>query len=87
MMRRKIMTIKKMLPLFHKIFGMMFAEMRASGMEHKQVEWYVDTLATLLSISIMDVYENKAEFDKLCNDIEKDYSKFENEMLKPRAKA
>ena len=81
------MTIKKMLPLFHKLFGMMFAEMRASGMTDKQIDWYVDTLATLLSISIMDVYENKAEFDKLFNDIEKDYSKFESEMLKPRAKA
>ena len=81
------MTIKKMLPLFHKLFGMMFAEMRASGMTDKQIDWYVDTLATLLSISIMDVYENKAEFDKLFNDIEKDYSKFESEMLKHRAKA
>jgi len=81
------MTIKKMLPLFHKIFGMMFAEMRSSGMTDKQVDWYVDTLATLLSISVMDVYDSKAEFDKLFNDIEKDYSKFESEILKPRAKA
>ena len=81
------MTIKKMLPLFHKIFGMMFAEMRASGMEHKQVEWYVDTLATLLSISIIDVYDNKDEFNKCLNDIEEEYSKFENDLLKPRAKA
>tara|TARA_R100000008_G_C3449843_1_gene98772 strand:+ start:43 stop:288 length:246 start_codon:yes stop_codon:yes gene_type:complete len=81
------MSIKKMLPLFHKLFGMMFAEMRASGMTDKQVDWYVDTLATLMSISIMDVYESKAEFDKLFNDIEKDYSKFESEILKPRAKA
>jgi len=81
------MTIKKMLPLFHKIFGMMFAEMRASGMEHKQVEWYVDTLATLLSISIIDVYDNKDEFNKCLNDIEEEYGKFENDLLKPRAKA
>ena len=49
------MTIKKMLPLFHKLFGMLFADMKKSGMNDKQVDWYIDTLATLMSISIMAV--------------------------------
>tara|TARA_Y100000401_G_C8169589_1_gene148478 strand:+ start:41 stop:286 length:246 start_codon:yes stop_codon:yes gene_type:complete len=81
------MTIKKMLPLFHKLFGMLFADMKKSGMNDKQVDWYIDTLATLMSISIMDVYESKAEFEKLFNDLEDDYSKFESNIMKPEAKA
>ena len=81
------MTIKKMIPLFHKLFGMMFADMKRSGMKDKEVEWYIDVLSTLLSISIVDVYDSKSEFEKCLNDIEEDYSKFENDILKPKAKA
>ena len=76
-----------MLPLFHKLFGMMFADMKRSGMKDKEVEWYIDVLSTLLSISIVDVYDSKSEFEKCLNDIEEDYSKFENDILKPKAKA
>ena len=40
-----------------------------------------------MSISIIDVYEDKAEFDKLFNNLEDDYTKFESEIMKPEAKA
>ena len=65
----------------------MFADMKRSGMKDKEVEWYIDVLSTLLSISIVDVYDSKSEFEKCLNDIEEDYSKFENDILKPKAKA
>ena len=81
------MSIKKMLPLFHKLFGMLFADMKKSDMDDKQIDWYIDTLASLMSILIIDVYEDKSEFDKLFNNLEDDYSKFESEIMKPEAKA
>ena len=80
-------NLKELIPLFHRLFKMMFDEMRKSGVDDEQIKWYADAIATLLSSAIIEIYEDKKEFEKYMNKAEADYNKFEDSVLKPEAEA
>jgi hypothetical protein len=80
-------NLKELIPIFHKIFQMLFAEMRNSGVGNKKVKWYADSIATLLSFTIVLIYEDKEEFDKYVNELDYQYDSKKDSILKPEAKA
>lgn len=62
---------------------MLFTEMRNSGINDERVKWYADSIATLLSFTIVLIYEDKEEFDKYVNELDDRY----DDELEQKARA
>jgi len=68
-----------LLPLFHRVFGIMFSEMEEKGIK---TEWYKEILGSLLAFSCMEVYDDpKKEFNEYLEMIDKEYHKFAEKFV------
>ena len=73
-------SLKILIPLFHRVFGMMFAEMEKNGVDS---EWYRDTLGSLLAAASFMVYKDPAkDFARYANMVDDEYDEFAKEFDK-----
>tara|TARA_R100001082_G_C4307018_1_gene135015 strand:+ start:278 stop:547 length:270 start_codon:yes stop_codon:yes gene_type:complete len=70
--------IKYILPLLHRLIGMMFWKMESKGMD---VEWYKDTVGALLAHGCISIYKNpKKDWERYLKMVEDEYDSFAEEF-------
>ena len=70
--------LKLLVPLFHKIFGMMFAEMQKNKIDPS---WYKDTLGALLAAAAFMIYRDPVkDFTKYTDIVDKEYEDFADDF-------
>ena len=71
--------MKILLPLFHKIIGMLFGEAKKKGIN---IDFYEDAFGSLLAAWAFEVYDNpKKDFTKYTEIVDDNYEVFAKQMI------
>ena len=71
--------MKILVPIVHKLIGMMFSEMKKKGID---ISFYEDALGSLLAAWAFEVYDNpKKDFTKYTKIVDDNYEIFAKQMI------
>ena len=71
--------MKILIPLFHRIIGMMFNEMKKKDIN---IDWYEETIGWLLAACSFEVYESpEKDFKKYTKIVDDNYKNFEDQVI------